>query len=93
MTPFAAHARCGIPGNTIPKNGNNMCELRPTTTMKSMAATNRAFFGVHNECDLNGNLVRIQRSVAIITSNHAENNCATQIVNTRKRQSSSYATR
>lgn len=66
-----------------------MCELRPTTIMKSMPATNRAFFGVHNEFALNGNLVRIHRSVAIITTSHAEYNCATQIVNTRNRQSSS----
>jgi hypothetical protein len=42
--------------------------------MNSMAATKKAFFGVHNEFDLNGNFVRIQRSVTMITSNHAENN-------------------
>ncbi len=74
MTPFAAHANSGIPGNSIPKNGSSMCELRPTTRMNSMAATKKAFFGVHNEFDLNGNFVRIQRSVTMITSNHAENN-------------------
>ncbi len=87
LIPFAAHARPGIPGNSIPKNGNSMCELRPKTTMKSMPAAKRAFLGVHKECDLNGNIVRIQRSAVIPTINHAENNCATQTVNTRKRQS------
>ncbi len=47
MIPFAAHAKYGIPGNNIPKNGSSMWELRPTTIMKSMAAAKKAFFGVH----------------------------------------------
>lgn len=61
--------------------------------MKSMPAAKKAFFGVHNEFDLNGNVVRIQRSIVMRTTNHAENNWATQTVNPRKRQNSLYAIR
>lgn len=61
--------------------------------MKSVPAAKKEFFGVHIEIDLNGNFVRIQRSVVMMTTNHAENNCATQTVNPRKRQNSSYAIR
>jgi hypothetical protein len=52
--------------------------------MKILPAANKAFFGVHKVFDLNGNLVRIQRSVLIITTNHAENNSKKPITFTSK---------
>jgi len=72
--------------------GVNIWELRPISITSNIATAIKAFFGVHIEPDLNGNFVRIHRSRETNTKIHGDATWATSVINTRNRQSPSYAT-
>ena len=72
MLHLGPHATSATPGNNIPNNGVNMGERMIISQTINIDTAIKAFFGVQSVLDLYGNRVRIQRSIEIITSTHAE---------------------